>query len=122
MTTKTGEKRGVLEYQLYKINNVSTTLHVGLCGPLEGHPNSNVVMKNQREIELTNLQSEIMYQSKPSLQLYYTLRDTIPDCPEYQIQLVYKCLESVSQPMIIAVDYDTDDPFFCSNIMFVDVY
>ncbi|EKE42327.1 hypothetical protein ENU1_024660 [Entamoeba nuttalli P19] len=114
-----GEKRGVVSYKLYKVNNITTSIYVNLCGPIENHPTSSVLMVGRKEIELNDLFSEVISYNNTQIMLSYTLKDSIPDCETYHLQVNYQCNNTLTGPVIANVDYDINDPFFCSNIMFV---
>ncbi|ELP89866.1 hypothetical protein EIN_461620 [Entamoeba invadens IP1] len=123
LKSASGEKRGIVSYELYHVNNITTFLTTNLCGTLPNHPTASVMLVNTKEVELNNITTEVITttntQSNNEVILHYTLSKSIPDCPVYSLSIIYKCNQTALEPQIVNVDYETTDPFFCSNIVFV---
>lgn len=124
MKSQDGKERGVISYKLYSVNNITNTIDVSLCGPLTNFENASVQYKGRETVELNDLSTEqIVSQSQNQMEIHYHLYNKIPDCDDYKLHLKFDCKNSaVSAPVIYSVDYDMNDVFFCTNVMFVSLF
>ncbi|KAL7717154.1 Uncharacterized protein QTN25_005428 [Entamoeba marina] len=121
LRSEDGIQYDILQHELYTINNDTTYLLFNPCGTFEDYPTTNTLFQNSRKtIPLTDISTEVYTYQPNTITLQYSLKDIIPDCTEYKLQVNYNCEPNQQYPLIKRLQYCKNDPFFCSNQLIIE--